>query len=240
MPKTLFFDLDGTLLPMDTDHFVEHYTREMIPYIKDLADPKQFLKVLWESTKEMIKNTDSTLTNEQVFTEFFIRHLGIPKEVIWPLFDRFYDETFPKLKQYTNPLDISREIVEIAKEQERKIVISTNPVFPKVAIYERLRWLGLENFPFELVTIYEESHFCKPQLQYYQEMLDRLQITSDQAVMIGNDMQEDMVASQIGMETFLVTDYLIDRGKPVYPVQHRGTLFELKEQLERKEGVFRL
>ena len=49
--------------------------------------------------------------------------------------------------------------------------------------------------------------------------------------MVGNDVQEDMVASEIGMGTFLVTDYLIDRQVPKYQVQNEGTLLELEDYI---------
>jgi len=238
MTKALLFDLDGTLLPVDTDRFVEHYVKALIPYVTDYFKPEEFVKILWDSTNEMIKNQDAGLTNEEVFTKHFIEKTGINKSDIWPIFDRFYEEHFPKLKVHTEPNEMAYKIVETAKEQGRKIIIATNPVFPRAAIHERLNWLGLLDFPFELVTVYEESHFCKPQPLFFKEALDRANLSPDNAIMIGNDMQEDMVASQIGMDTYLVTDYLVDRGKPTYKVTQTGTLDDLMQQLKAKKNVF--
>lgn len=166
MAKALLFDLDGTLLPMNTDQFIEQYMRALAPNVASFLDPKAFIKIIWESTNDMIKNTDHNLTNEQVFIDSFVKRTGIQQSDIWPTFVRFYEEEFPLLKIHTNPSPLSKEIVEIAKEQGRKVVIATNPVFPKAAIYERLKWLDLLDFPFDLVTVYEESHFCKPQPKY--------------------------------------------------------------------------
>ena len=238
MAKALLFDLDGTLLPMNTDEFVKHYMRALAPQVKDFLDPEQFGKVLWAATGKMIKNTDPQLTNEEVFVEHFVKNTGIQRSDIWPTFDRFYEEHFQHLKKHTFPTELSKEIVHIAKEQGRKIVVATNPVFPKAAIYERLNWLGMKDFPFDLVTVYEESHFCKPQPQYFQEILEKIGVIPEQAVMVGNDVQEDMVASKVGLHTYLVTDYLIDRGQPSYEVDQKGTLNDLYYQLKNQEGIF--
>jgi FMN phosphatase YigB (HAD superfamily) len=238
MSKAILFDLDGTLLQVDTDKFVEHYMKALVPHIIDFMPADKFLKVLWDSTNVMIRNIDENLTNEEVFTQHFLESTGINKEEIWPVFDRFYLEHFPKLKVHTSPSKDAKEIIQIAKEQGRKIAIATNPVFPKAAIYERLNWLGLGDYPFDLVTVYEESHFCKPQTDYFMEVLNKMDVAPENAIMIGNDMQEDMVASQLGMETYLVTDYLIDRGTPQYKINQKGTLEELKKQIKAKQGVF--
>ncbi len=238
MGKALLFDLDGTLLPMDTDAFVKEYMKAIVPHVDSYLDQQSFLKVLWGGTKEMITNLDPKLTNEEVFKAYFTKNTGIEEEEIWPVFNRFYQEYFPELKIHTSPSTISKEIIHLAKEQGRKIAVATNPVFPKTAIYERLKWLELDDYPFDHVTVYENSHFCKPNPQYFQEILDRIGAAPEETVMIGNDIQEDMVASKLGMKTFLVTDNLIDRGEPAYNIDQRGTLEELKKYIESKQGIF--
>ncbi len=93
-----------------------------------------------------------------------------------------------------------------------KIVLATNPVFPEVAIRERMRWCGIVDFEWLFVTTLEDMHFCKPHIQYYQEIVDYLGLDPERCVMIGNDVQEDMVAGKLGMKTVLVEDYCIDRN----------------------------
>lgn len=240
MAKAILFDLDGTLLPVDTEKFVEHYMRKLVPHVTDFFQPDEFLKMLWESTNETIRDKDPNSTNEEVFTRIFLEKAGISKSDIWPVFDQFYLEHFPKLKIHTQPTNISKEIVYLAKEQGRKVVIATNPIFPKTAIYERLNWLGLGEFPFDLVTVYEESHFTKPNIEYFSEVLEKIGTSPEEAIMVGNDIQEDMVSSKLGMKTYLVTDYLIDRGNPVYNIDQKGSLLDLKEHIKKQEGIFKL
>ena len=56
--------------------------------------------------------------------------------------------------------------------------------------------------------------------------------------MIGNDMQEDMVASP-GLSTYLVTDFRIDRGQPTYSVDQQGSSGRAPlRSIRNGEGVF--
>ena len=49
--------------------------------------------------------------------------------------------------------------------------------FPEMAIRERLAWINCHDLPFAFVTTFENMHFCKPNPQYYQEILDILQVS---------------------------------------------------------------
>ena len=60
-------------------------------------------------------------------------------------------------------------------------------------------------------------HFCKPHVQYYEEIADRIGVHPEECLMIGNDTGEDLPASKIGMKTFLVEDMLIDKGSSHKP-----------------------
>lgn len=242
MAKAILFDLDGTLLPMDTDVFVKNYLKELAPRVAHIIDPQLFTKALLTGTEAMIRNLEDNKTNEQVFTESFLSILNMKKEAIWPILDDFYENIFPTLAHLTTPTPLARKVVEEAVKQGYKVAIATNPIFPRVAIYERLKWAEIADMPFEVVTFYEESIFTKPHTQYYQHICDKLNVTPQDCIMIGNDKQEDLAASQIGMKTFLVHGYVIDRVKPDQPtfqIDDEGTLEQLLYKLQNKEGIFR-
>ncbi|WP_280768097.1 HAD family hydrolase [Salipaludibacillus daqingensis] len=239
MTKVILFDLDGTLLPMDTDSFVETYIRELAGRVAHIVEPETFVKALWGGTNAMMQNLDHETTNEKVFEETFLSMSGLQKQEIWPTLDDFYETVFPTFSYLSKPTALGRQVVEEAVNQGYRVVVATNPVFPKAAIYHRLTWAGLDQLPFELITVYEESVYTKPHKQYYEFICEKLEVTPENCVMIGNDKQEDMVASQIGMKTFLVEGYVIDRGDPAYPVHEQGTLEDLLERISRQQGIFK-
>ncbi|MDP1125298.1 hypothetical protein Q5O12_27610, partial [Klebsiella pneumoniae] len=78
-------------------------------------------------------------------------------EQLLPVFDRFYAEDFPHLGKGIEPLPMARKVVEAAWSQGAKLVLATNPVFPRVAVDARLEWAGLADVPFALITSYENS-----------------------------------------------------------------------------------
>ena len=91
-----------------------------------------------------------------------------------------------------------------------KIVLATNPIFPAIATQKRMSWAGFEPNDFELYTTFENSRFCKPNVAYYQDILDQLGLKAEECIMVGNDVNEDMVAQKLGMKVFLLTDCLIN------------------------------
>ncbi|MBA4601874.1 HAD family hydrolase [Thermoactinomyces mirandus] len=239
MIKACLFDLDGTLLPMDTMAFAKVYLNALASKVKHLISPQKLIKAIWQATEAVIRNDEEDLTNEQVFEREFIHLTGIRREEIWPYFDDFYAHEFPALSKYTQMSPLSRKVVETAILNGYKVVVATNPVFPEMAILERLRWAKIDDLPFEWITVYENSHFCKPNPRYYLSVAEKIGVHPEECVMIGNDMQEDMVASTVGMKTFFLTDYRIDLGKPVYPVDEEGSLQDLLAALENRTGPFK-
>lgn len=225
MYKVVLFDLDGTLLPLDMDVFIRKYFGAISPYFKEIIDPDLFLENLMLSTRAMVKNQGNT-SNEEVFMESFLPAVGHDRETMYPLFNRFYEQEFPKLKEFADQTLWAAKCVELLIQKGYEIVLATNPLFPRLATEERMSWAGVADFPWRLVTTYENSYSCKPNIKYYQDICEKIGVLPEDCLMVGNDMQEDMVAGTIGMDTFLVTDFLIDRGEPVYNPGHTGTLEE--------------
>jgi len=157
-----------------------------------------------------------------------------------PLFEKFYIEEFPKLKGQLQKTSLASRIVATAVEKGYKIVLATNPLFPQLAIQHRMEWAGVKNYPWELVTSYESFYSAKPNSAYFQEIADKIEVEPRECLMIGNDVQEDMVALEIGMGTFLVTDHLIDRQAPKYQIQNKGTLLELKDYIANLPSLERI
>ncbi|GEN32551.1 haloacid dehalogenase [Aneurinibacillus danicus] len=236
--KAIFFDLDGTLLMLDTEAFLNRYMKRLGEYTAHLVDPELLVKSVWNATKQMMKDAGAERTNEEIFREHFLAACGVEQGDIWPLFDKFYSEEFPLLKEDIEPHPYALKVVEEAKKQGYRLVVATNPVFPGIAIRERMKWAGLLENDFEHVTIFETSHYCKPNPKYFLEICERIGIKPENAIMIGNDMQQDMVAAEVGLKTFLVEDYKIDRGVPQHHVDAHGTLKELHDQLVNRTGIF--
>jgi FMN phosphatase YigB (HAD superfamily) len=77
------------------------------------------------------------------------------------------------------------------------------------------------------VTTYEDFHYAKPNLGYYRQILQLLGKKASSCLMVGNDVEEDMVAQGLGMDVYLVTDYLINNKNKDIASYRTGSLEDL-------------
>ncbi len=215
--KAVLFDLDGTLLNLDIDEFFPRYFKKLSQKMAHLIEPNYFIDHLLFSTRAMLENTDPQKTNKDVFMETFFAPEGLEVEDFFPLFEEFYAREFPQLNNGYGPVSGTHEALDATLERGFKLVLATNPLFPREAVLERMRWAGIADYPFALISSYEHMHFCKPNLQYYEEILNRLGLFPGETLMVGNDPLEDLIAGKLGIKTFLAEDYLVERKEKLPP-----------------------
>ena len=70
--KAVFFDLDGTLLPMDQEVFVNSYFSRLAKKMGPCGfEPKALIRGIWAGTQAMVEN-DGTISNEDLFWSVFL------------------------------------------------------------------------------------------------------------------------------------------------------------------------
>lgn len=235
--KAVLFDLDGTLLPVDTLGFVSRYFEAVSRRFAPLLPPDRFQRLLWEAVTVMVQTEHPRETNQEVFVRAFHELSGLHPDEFMPVFQRFYEEDFPLLRDGipSNPKAV--EVVELSRQLGYKVVLATNPVYPAAAIIQRLEWAGLTPAHFDYITTYEQMHFCKPSPRYYEEVLGLIRCSAEDCLMVGNDTLEDMVARKLGISTYLLEDFAIESPNGVQP-HFRGSWHELQQLLvELAAGV---
>ena len=226
--RDLLFDLDGTLLPMVQDEFANSYFMQLSKKFRGTGvDADKLLKTIEKGLMGMVLNNGRN-TNEEVFWQIFEREMKMKKVDIIDRFDEFYLNEFNEIITSTSPTGVAKEIIDIAKKKGLRLFLATNPLFPRQATLNRIRWAGLNPEDFLDITTYENSHFCKPNVKYFQEIIRRNDIDLDSARMIGNDVNEDLSISSLGVKTFLVTDCLENKHELELSSDFQGTLRDLK------------
>ncbi|MEC9485030.1 MAG: HAD family hydrolase [Candidatus Izemoplasma sp.] len=204
MKTTIFFDLDGTLLPMDFNQFMKKYFAGLAKHFYDLMDPTTLQKAVMGGTEAMVKD-HSERTNEDVFMTYFRQFIDGDIGPYQERFNTFYvSEQFKAVKEATTQSAVMQEAINILKDKGYEIVIATNPLFPMQANLERIEWAGLNKDDFTLITSLEGNTKCKPSPLFYQELLDTLSLEASDVLMVGNDYVEDLAASECGIETYIV------------------------------------
>jgi HAD superfamily hydrolase (TIGR01549 family) len=223
--KNILFDLDGTLLRMDMDKFMQAYFAELGKELAPYGYEKDALiSAVWAGTKAMAKN-DGTMPNEERFWQEFERLAGGDIPRVRESCNAFYRGNFHKARKTSEPVPQAREALKTARDKGMGVALATSPVFPRDGILARLEWAGLSPNDFDYISTYETERYSKPDPLYYIAFTERLGWKREECLMVGNDEKEDMYAcTQAGIEGYLITDCLIPCKE--HPHQGKRGTFE--------------
>ena len=229
--KAVLFDMDGTLVRMDEKEFTENYLRRLCATVCPLGYDKELLiNGLWAGVAAMIKN-DGSRTNAEAFWEVFEGIVGNNIREKEPIFEEFYrNGGFRKSIEITKPNPAAKLIIERLKKKGIRRILTTNPLFPESAQLVRLSWVGLSPDDFEFITHYENSRYCKPNVNYFRFVLDNAGLKPEECLMIGNNVNDDIIpAEAVGITTFLIDEYIT--GDPA-SAPRKGTFEEMMAFVE--------
>ncbi|MBQ6368082.1 MAG: HAD family hydrolase [Erysipelotrichaceae bacterium] len=237
--KAVFFDLDGTLLPMDETKFTKFYFSELAKEVKCFGIELMPLSVsIWKGVKAMVKN-DGTMTNYECFWisffEDFPQLLSRKEEVIAAI-GHFYETSFANSKIATGENPLAVKTIRLLQEQGYPLILATNPIFPYTATATRMSFVGLKPEDFRDVSAYENCSYAKPNPQYYMDMLERNGLKPEEVLMIGNDFNEDVVPTRaLGMRSVLVSECLLGEPDDQVRVMPFAELYEKIRNRELEE-----
>ena len=236
--EAVLFDLDGTLLGVDMHTFISNYLAGLAARLEDLAHSRQVTEKMRDAVVDMLTRVAGQLTLEQRMLTHLQQSLAIPPHRYHQALADFCQDNLPGLASCIQEHPLSRPLLKACQRFDWKVVLATNPIFPRPVIDARIKWAGLEPDFFHFVTDYETSRHCKPHLEYFQEILARLDVSAESCLMVGNDSWHDMAARRTGMRTCLLTTWRIDhrqtRFSPDWEGSHEEFLAMLRSFLPGK------
>lgn len=235
MTLTLLIDLDDTLLANEMNTFVSAYLKALAGHMRVYAMPDQLITTLLAATQKMMVNKRPDRTLKETFDAAFYPVLGLNSAHVRGVIDEFYANVFPTLRSLTHTQPGAVELVEWAMGRGDRLVVATNPLFPRTAILQRLEWadLSAQKYHFNLITSYEVFHFAKPNPAYFAEILACLGWPEGPVVVVGDDLDLDCASARsLGLSAYWITS-----EKEVPPncrqlPTAKGTLAEVKPWLE--------
>lgn len=232
----ILFDLDDTLLENPMEKFLPAYLKSLGNSLSEYIPPKELPALIFRGTDLMVDNIDPTKTLEECFDHYFYQKIGASKELLAEKINFFYQHEFPKLSPLTGEISHAATLIQELIKENHKIIIATNPLFPRIAIEHRINWanLGIDLSKFLYITNFEESHFTKPRPEFYAEVLGKIGWPDNQMVMIGNDWEMDIIPAEVlGIPTFYLGNPPDHNGVIFHPKSSSGTIDQVIEWISK-------
>src|SRR5437773_8943905 len=209
MIKVVLMDLDDTLIVSQTHVMFPAYLKALGLYCKELGEPEKISGLVMHSYLAALKEYDPSRTLVERFYTHFLRNLKSDRDDLQPFFEQFYIEHYGEMaREYVTPQIGASDLVRWLIDHNYRVVVATNPGLPKAAALSRLELGGLSpgEYPFSMITTLEMMHFGKPQAEYYEEILLRLDVEASEAIMVGDDWENDIEPARVaGLSTYWLT-----------------------------------
>jgi len=228
---TLLLDLDGTLLDVEMRSFLEAFFPLAATRFGGPGETSRISRAMGAAARAMMEARDGARTVDLVFLETFAPAVGCTPAEARARFAAFYREEFERMRRFVRPLTGARAFVDHALGRGCELVLATNPVFFLDPILARVRWAGLADVPFALVTGAELMFWTKPHAVYFRQILAMTGRRPEQCLMVGDDPRMDMAAKESGIATWLaVGEEAAAREAPL--ADRQGTLAQLTDWLQ--------
>ncbi|MBI5669763.1 MAG: HAD hydrolase-like protein [Chloroflexi bacterium] len=205
MIKAVLLDLDNTLLRNDDRVFAAAYLRLVGEYLGQRWGHGDLSRVFLTAIRALAGTRDLQQTNTDLLLSTMCRETGISVWEIRTALEDFHREVYPSLGEQVRPIPQAAALVDELRRRQYAVAITTNPIYPAAAIQQRLTWAGLpDDFSvYALVTHADTMRLTKADPAFYAEVVARIGVEPDEAVMVGDSLKNDIQpAQQVGLSTY--------------------------------------
>lgn len=227
--RAVFFDLDGTLLPMDLDEFLERYFSRIAQFVQEKGLDTQAFSAGFSSGMKAMGHHDPNQTNCEAFWDAFFKHVDGAVDNWMQTLEEFYTSVFPEIGADVRADPACARAVKAFADRGYPVVLATMPYFPVAAVHARLKWAGVDENLFARITHYENSRAAKPSTYYYAENLAACGLSGSEVLMVGNNTVEDLSFAELGAHVYLTTDWLLNPNNMDFSDIPHGAMAELAD-----------
>lgn len=215
--QNYIFDLYGTLVDIKTDEESFSFWKKILSYIaKHGKCPVADAEVLKEKYSDLIRKEEIKLngSNREIDLRYVLCELltgnrnEYRSDTVQDFADFFRNTSVVYLKLYENTLPTLKQL----KERGKKTLLLSNA--QSCFTLHELEQLGLKEY-FEGIYISSDYGVKKPNPLFLKTLMEKEQISAQETVMIGNEIQSDIAcALGYGMESvFLNTGNLTEHKR---------------------------
>lgn len=209
--KNFLFDLDGTLYKASSWMLYKN------AYFADEADcayklynvdKKKMYELLDYIQDYVIPNVKKpNFSKQQVVYTYLADQLGLTFEQIACIFEKSASENLNKIKDgYVISLNKVVEACKYLKKKGYKILLATNSYFTRKRVLERLSWIGVSSDMFEFVNDWSQTDSVKPDVKFFDDLMQRFNMKKNETLMVGNDKKQDAGCLNAGIDFYLITE----------------------------------
>lgn len=238
MYTNYIFDLYGTLIDIQTDEENKDVWQKLSSFYQyngayytpdELHSTYLQLVDYYKSQQTHTEYPDFPL--EQVFKSLFIgKDIPASHDLIISAMQLFRIVSTKYIKTYPGVF----EFLDYLKSQDAKLFILSNA--QREFTLKELRILNLLSY-FDGVYFSSDFKTCKPDLQFFNQLIDKAHINPKNSLMIGNDFKEDCEAAyQIGMDSLYIHSNLSPKYPKDFPATYkvfRGGILRTARYLQR-------
>jgi len=208
------FDLDNTLILFEEVKFVKGYYPRLAARFAGVFPDGQFAERLMKATVEL-RNSDGSTINRELFIRILCEGLNIDRDEVWARFEQFFNLDFDVFRDTVTATPGAGSVFRHVKERGLKLVVATNPIWPLSVQQKRIVWAGVGDAEVDLITHIDNMSYCKPQLGYFRQICQLINVQPGECLMVGDDPANDMVAAKTGMKTYQTTDSRSHSQRPL-------------------------
>ena len=204
MIKAVLLDLDNTLLQNPDGPFARAFKQALDAHFSDSLGLEKSSSAFRSAIQSLGRQRDMMTSNADAMRAELAQALQLSSESLRQALTDFYQRPYNSLRRRASSIPAAYPLIETLLEQNLLVGIATQPIYPESAILKRLDWAGLADFQhdFAFVSHSENMRFVKPQPAYYAELVARIGIEPDEALMIGDSQANDIQPAQtLGIHT---------------------------------------
>lgn len=239
MYKNYLFDLYGTLIDINTDEWCDEIW-ERTAIIYSMSGAPYTGKEIHDRYDELVEDEKNRIPKEKYTTT--------PEPLIENVFRRLYEEkgvecshemaaftgrVFRSLSiKFIKLYDGVHELLEAIREHGGRIFLLSNA--QRIFTEPEIRMMGLYD-EFEYIMISSDEGVAKPDIKFYQLMLDKFNLKPEETIMIGNDYITDIKGSyEAGLDSLYLDTDISPKIKGELLAKYKimsGSLFDAKDAL---------
>lgn len=220
MIKAVLLDMDNTILANPDHVFARKFKQLVESFFAELWGLANISEAMVDGMRVMCDTPHYDRTNGEILVDALQRSTQLDRADVLEGINTFYQQAYPQLRTCVSPIAGAVELITFLRDNSYAVVITTNPIYSESGVRQRLQWAGLPDEGYAFITHADNMHFAKSDPAYYAEIIARIGIEPDEAVIIGDGLDNDIRAAQvIGMHTYYV-------GESIHhpDIDHSGTL----------------